>query len=254
MKLFVSKVLLKFLNYKRKHFVIMNFLKTILLSSMVAFLAINFTQAPKGYKAETSEAKKVEREKFAESKEISVDTTSSVVTWIGTKVTGKHNGTFKLSEGKLSVKNKKVVGGSFTIDVNSLDVKDLTQSSGKFKLEGHLKSVDFFEVKKFPTATFEITSIKDYTKPEKYVEQNEEKYILSVPNSLVTGNLELKGIKKSITFPAKITVDKKGNVKTEAKFNIDRTDWKISYGSDKSLGDKFIRPTVHIGFEVIAKK
>ncbi len=233
----------------------MNFLKTILLSSAVAFLATNCSQAPKSDKAETSEAKKVDEKKSAESEEVAVDTKSSVVTWVGTKATDRHDGTFKLSEGKLSVKERKVVGGSFTIDINTLEVKDLTEDKGKGKLEKHLKDNDFFDVEKFPKATFEITNVVGYSKSKKDDgEEKEKKYTLSDPNSRVTGNLELKGIKKSISFPAKITVDKDGNVKAVAKFNIERTDWKLSYGSDKSIKNSFINPTVHIGFDITAKK
>ena len=70
---------------------------------------------------------------------------------------------------------------------------------------------------------------------------------------MITGNLELKGVKKSITFPAKVTMSGE-SVTAEAKFNINRKEWKMSYGADESLKDKFIRPTVHIGFNVTAKK
>ncbi|TAE75338.1 MAG: YceI family protein [Bacteroidetes bacterium] len=232
----------------------MNFLKTILLGTAVAFSVSNCTQAPKSDKAETTDAKKVDEKTSADAQEVSVNTKTSVVTWVGTKPTDKHDGTFQLKDGKLSVKDGSVVGGSFTIDINSLEVKDLTPEKGKAKLEGHLKDTDFFETKKFPTATFEITSVKKYSKSKKADDEKDKKYTLADPNSLVTGNLELKGVTKSITFPAKITVDKDGSVKAEAKFNIERTDWKLSYGADKSLGDKFINPTVHIGFDINAKK
>ncbi len=59
------------------------------------------------------------------------------------------------------------------------------------KLNGHLKNGDFFEVEKYPTATFKITSVK----------KNNDK----VYNSLVTGNLTVKGKTNAVSFPAKIT-------------------------------------------------
>lgn len=231
----------------------MNFFKTVLLGTTITLLATNCSQAPKSDKAETKNAEKVDEKKTTGDEDQNVDTKSSVVTWVGTKPTGKHDGTFQLKDGKLSVKDGKVVGGTFTIDINSLEVKDLTKDKGKEKLEGHLKDADFFEVKKFPTANFEITSVKGYAKSKKDDGDKDKKYTLSDPNSLVTGNLELKGVKKSITFPAKITISESG-VKAEAKFNIERTDWNLSYGSDKSVKDKFINPTVHIGFDIVTKK
>ena len=73
------------------------------------------------------------------------------------------------------------------------------------------------------------------------------------PTHFVTGNLELKGVTKRIKFPAKITISD-GKVNAEAKFNINRKDWGMSYGADESLGDKFIRPTVHLGLNIVANK
>jgi polyisoprenoid-binding protein YceI len=233
----------------------MRLVKIILLSASVALFATNCTQAPKSDKAETGDAKKVDEKKSADATEFAVDTKNSEVAWVGTKPVGKHNGTFKLKEGKVSVKDGNVVGGTFVIDINSLEVKDLKKETGKEKLEGHLKDKDFFESSKFPTATFEIVSVKGYKKSDKAKkgDDKDKEYTLADPTHLVEGNLELKGVKKSVIFPAKITVSEDG-VKTEAKFNIERTDWGLVYGNDKGLGDKFIRPTVHIGLNISAKK
>lgn len=59
-------------------------------------------------------------------------------------------------------------------------------------LTKHLKSADFFDVAKFPKATITSTEIKP----------GGEKGATHT----VTGNLELHGVRKSITFPATITV------------------------------------------------
>ena len=87
-----------------------------------------------------------------------IDSTSKL-TWKGSKPTGTHTGTFNLS-GELTVDGKNITAGTFTIDVASLVNQDLTEKDGKSKLEGHLKSPDFFDVQKYPTAKFEITGIK----------------------------------------------------------------------------------------------
>jgi polyisoprenoid-binding protein YceI len=70
---------------------------------------------------------------------------------------------------------------------------------------------------------------------------------------MASGNLEMYGVTKNVKFPAKMSVAD-GKATARAQFNINRKDWGMSYGADESLGDKFIRPTVHIGFEIAASK
>lgn len=69
----------------------------------------------------------------------------------------------------------------------------------------------------------------------------------------VTGNLTLKDITKSITFPAKIAMAE-NQVTADANFNIDRTQWGIVYGNDKSLGDKMIASEVNMQLHLVANK
>ncbi len=232
----------------------MNTFKTVVFLFLVAFVLTNCEQAPKSDKAKTEDAKKVDDKKSADAKKLDIDTKVSNVTWVGTKPTGKHNGTFAVKEGSISVKEGKIAGGTFTIDVASLKVLDIKETeASNAKLSGHLKSKDFFEVEKFPSATFEITSVEPYKADDTKKDEKDSEYTLKDPTHLVTGNLELKGVKKSITFPAKINLSD-DKVEAEAKFNINRKDWEISYGTDESLGDKFIRPEVHIGFNIATVK
>ena len=86
-----------------------------------------------------------------------VDVAASKVAWFAEKVTGKHNGTVNIISGDIS-SNHGQLGGKFVMDMTSIAVTDLT-GEYKGKLEGHLKSEDFFSTKKFPTSTFEITSV-----------------------------------------------------------------------------------------------
>jgi polyisoprenoid-binding protein YceI len=219
-----------------------------------AFALAACESAPKSDEAKTGEAQKVDSTKTVEAQTLKVDLANSTVTWVGTKPTGKHNGTFNLSEGTISVKGNEVVGGKFTIDINTLKVLDIpAEDEGNAKLTKHLKSADFFEVEKFPTATFEIVSVSPY-KPDTTAktEEKDKEYTLENPTHTVTGNLTLKGVTKSISFPAIVKV-KAGKVEAEAKFNINRKDWGMEYGTDEAkLKDKFIRPTVHIGFKINA--
>ena len=110
--------------------------------SLIAMTAIVWSCGSNGKTVETSEAQEVNE--VAESTSISVNTENSVVTWIGSKPTGKHNGTIAIAAGEVLVSNGAVVGGSFDIDINSLVILDLpADSEWNAKLKGHLMSADF---------------------------------------------------------------------------------------------------------------
>lgn len=216
------------------------------MSTLVVIASFLFWSCEETKKtAETGEAKKVDEKKI-DGNALAVDVKTSSITWaaakgVGKIPAGKHNGTFNIKEGAVYVKEGTLTGGKFMVDVNTLKVLDIPESEpGNAKLTGHLKSKDFFETEKFPTATFEIASIeaiKDSTGA----------------THKVTGNLELKGVKKSVVFPAKISIAN-DKVEAEASFTINRKDWNMNYGSDESLGDKFIRNEVTIGFKLAASK
>jgi polyisoprenoid-binding protein YceI len=158
---------------------------------------------------------------IAAPKVVNVNKSASSVAWLAKKVTGEHNGTVGISAGALSINGNKLVGGNFTIDLKTIKDLDITDAGYNQKFIGHITSGDFFEVEKFPTASFVITK---------------------VAGNQVTGNLTVKGITKSITFPAEIAV-KGGKVSAKANITIDRTDFNIKYGSKKffeSIGDKAI--------------
>jgi polyisoprenoid-binding protein YceI len=154
-------------------------------------------------------------------KVVNVNKSASSIAWLAKKVTGEHNGTVGISAGALNVNGNKLIGGNFTIDLKTIKALDITDPGYNQKFIGHITSGDFFEVEKFPTASFVITK---------------------VAGNQVTGNLTVKGITKSITFPAEIAV-KGGKVTAKANITIDRTDFNIKYGSKKffdSIGDKAI--------------
>ena len=220
-----------------------------------AFLFVKCSQSPKSDTATTDTAKQVDTMAVAKAEPMNVDVASSKVTWVGTKLTEKHNGTFDIKEGSLSVKEGKIVGGNFIIDIKSLKDLDIpAEKEGNAKLVGHLLSKDFFEAEKFPTSTFEVVSVEEYKADnDQDREKLDKEYTLADPTHMITGNLEMKGVKKSIKFPAKVTMAD-GSVTAEAKFNINRKEWGMNYGTDDSIKDKFIRPTVHIGLNIIAKK
>jgi polyisoprenoid-binding protein YceI len=179
------------------------------------------------------------------SKTLKIDTAASTMNWVGKKVTGQHNGTIKITKGEVGLDNSNaVVNGNFEVDMKSIVNLDLDDAEWNTKLITHLKSDDFFSVEKFPTSKFEITNVEtlnDAAKPNF--------------NSTVTGNLTMKSVTKSITFPASIKFDN-GVLSAFADFDIDRTQWDIKYGSGKffeGLGDKMISDNFNISFKITAK-
>jgi polyisoprenoid-binding protein YceI len=173
-----------------------------------------------------------------------VDTSYSKIIWTGTKPVGQHTGTFQLADGGLNFEFGTINGGKFTIDIHSLTNTDL-QGASKKRLEEHIKSTDFFDVQKYPTAVFEITKtmLADVS------------VISVVPNIThsISGNLTLKGVTKNVTFPAAIRMAN-NILEVKANFNIDRTAWGLNYGSEKSLQDRFIHPTVNIELDIKANR
>ncbi|MEM7382309.1 MAG: YceI family protein [Bacteroidota bacterium] len=150
-----------------------------------------------------------------------VKTETSTVTWKAYKVTGSHTGTVNLNSGSLEFEDGKLTGGDFEVDMTSLISTDL-EGEYKGKLEGHLKSDDFFGVETHPTSKLVFTKVK-----------------ASGKNSYeVTGDLTIKGITKAITFDVSIY-----GSKATATLKVDRAEYNVRYGSGsffENLGDKTI--------------
>ena len=156
----------------------------------------------------------------AQSKKI--DAATSKITWIGKKVTGQHGGTINIKEGNLVFAGKKLTGGTVTVDMTSLVCTDLKAGEGKEKIEGHLKSEDFFGTEKFQTSKIVF-----------------KKVVASGKNSyMVTADLSIKEKTNPITFELTVV----GN-NAAAALKVDRTKFDIKYGSGSffdNLGDKAI--------------
>ena len=135
----------------------------------------------------------------------------SKISFVGKKPEGEHKGGFK----------------KFKVDALA-DHEDMSKSSLKIvidteslwsddeKLTGHLKNADFFDVKKYPTATFESTKIEK-------VSDTEIKF---------HGKLTMLGKTEEIVVPAKVDASDE-KIQIVANFKLDRTKWGMSYGKGK---------------------
>ena len=151
-----------------------------------------------------------------------ISVASSNVVWKGFKVTGSHEGNIKFKSGSLTFNGDVLTGGDLVVDMNSMDCTDLT-GGGKGKLEGHLKSDDFFGTAAHPTASIKFTKVVSRGLPGEYK---------------ITANITIKKTTKEIKFNATVK-DGAGT----AAIKIDRTDFDVKYGSGSffdSLGDKTI--------------
>jgi len=151
-----------------------------------------------------------------------INLSTSNIQWKAFKVTGGHEGNIKFKSGNLKFEGETLIGGELLVDMNSIDCTDL-QGGGKGKLEGHLKSDDFFGVTTFPTSSIKFTKVTSRGTAGEYK---------------ITANITIKKTTKEIKFNASL----KGGSGT-ATIKLDRSDYDIRYGSGSffdNLGDKTI--------------
>ena len=159
----------------------------------------------------------------------------STIEWQGFKPTGSHKGQIKITNGEFFANDQGITKGSFTIDMSSIN-----ESENNGKLEGHLKSADFFDIANYPTAKFELTGLD-----------------LVEENTLMSGNLTVKDKTNKITFY--VSLSSEGNEYTISSdtFKIDRSKWDVRYGSKSffdDLKDKFINDDIELKITIKAKK
>lgn len=158
-----------------------------------------------------------------------VDLAKSEFKWTGKKIAGPHYGKVMLKSGTIVEEKGMLKGGEFEMDLNKMTVDDLTGEWAD-KLIGHLKSPDFLEVAKYPTAKLVVKSVKGQT---------------------VTADLTIKGKTAPVTFDVK----KDGNTYAGV-LKFDRTKYGMQYNSKdffdvKALGDKVIDNEVVLDFKVV---
>lgn len=208
----------------KKHTILASLLTASVLATAVAAPALAATEKPAAKKATT----------------LNVDIKKSTVAWHGKKVTGEHNGTVELNKGNLIFDGKKLTGGLIEVDLTSIKNLDVADEGYRNKLVGHLKSDDFFNVEKYPTATLKIT---------KATPKGGNQYDL-------TGDLTIRGKTAPVTFPATVTLDG-NNATATATVVVDRSKYDVKYGSKsffENIGDKMIYDEFDLKVNLVATK
>ncbi len=162
----------------------------------------------------------------------------SAITWEGSmKLTnGKHTGTLASNSSMLKIVKGEVAEGKVGVDMTSLASTD---PNGGEKLDTHLKSVDFFNVAKYPEASFAFSGLEKVDGLEGATHR-------------VDGVLTIKKTAKEVSFPAMLEVSE-GTIHLVASIEIDRTEWDVRYGSNKffdNLGDAAIKDEMLLGLDL----
>jgi polyisoprenoid-binding protein YceI len=201
---------------------------TVVLSALVLLAACGNPATNKS-QAVTGEAAPVNPQTVGGQK-YSITPENSKVEWIGSKVTGHHNGSFQKFSGQVDYSgNPETSRVEINIDSSSITADDP-------KLTEHLKTADFFDVAKFPQATFVSTAIKPGGDKG--------------ASHTVTGNLTLHGVTKAVTFPATIAATPEA-ITVDSSFSINRKDFGINYAG---AADKLIRDDVVLTLKIRATK
>ncbi len=160
---------------------------------------------------------------------------TGAIGFVGSKVTGSHTGDFKKWTGSVALAGGKAEGGKleFTVQTASVVADEASRNDWTPKLEEHLKSADFFDVAKFPTASFTSTEIKAGG---------------SGGTHTVKGNLTLRGVTKVVTFPATLAIKGK-EISGKTEFSINRKDFGLVYAGK---ADDLIRDGVVLKIDVKA--
>jgi polyisoprenoid-binding protein YceI len=203
-------------------------LASILLLSVFAVACGGGSNAPNTSLTEAQNVEKPSGDKAGAQVKFSND--GSSVEWTGRKIGGHHDGGFSKFSGSLTLdkESKNLTYASVDIEIGSIWADNKNETNAD--LTKHLKSDDFFNAEKFPMGKFETAKIEK--KGEKYE---------------ITGNLTLRDVSKSITFPADISITDK-EVAVKAEFNIDRIGFGIKFPGvkDKPIDDKVdIRLDIH---------
>ena len=170
----------------------------------------------------------------------------SSLEWVGSKITGEHNGTINFSSGYVALDNRTIKEGSFDVNMQSIKNIDIKDPTYRGYLEDHLNDDDFFSTDSFPSATLKIIN-----------QFSPDSMTLSLGyNSVIRCELTIKGISNIIDIPAKIEIYN-NHATANGSVDIDRTLYDIKYKSKSffpDIGDKFIYDNFTLTFSLYADR
>ena len=169
--------------------------------------------------------------------------TEGTVNWSAKKAMGDpHNGTINISGGELLVNQGQLLSGNVRMDMHSIAVTNLNDAGEKATLESHLKDKDFFDVKKYPEASFKIEEVLPSNLP--------------AFNWVVRGSLTIKGTSNTVNVPVRMSTDGKTLEAESASFIINRTQWGINFRSGLlgTAKDKIVEDIVPLSIKLKARK
>lgn len=191
------------------------------LALALAMSACANPAADKPHATVSDASQNADASKPAGTETLAITPDNSKIEFVGSKVTGSHNGSFKQFNGTIDLVKDSLEKSRVTVDIDTTSIVTDTD-----RLTAHLKTPDFFDVAKHPKANFTSTKIEPATTPG--------------ATHTVTGNLEMHGVKKSISFPATILVAPDA-ASVNAEFAINRKDFGINYAGK---ADDLIRDEV----------
>jgi len=169
------------------------------------------------------------------SKQYEINTSKSTIVWKGKAVTHSQTGNLSVNSGNFTLENNSVVSGTIEIDMTSLTVSSIPpESENNAKLVEHLKTDDFFNVAKFPTATLTITDGSDMNN--------------------IKANITIKGLTEEITFTLS-SAKKNGVITLTSSLKIDRTKFDVTYSSGnffENLGDHLIHDEFELNVTLVS--
>lgn len=174
----------------------------------------------------------------------SFDRAYSKINWEGKKTMIKEwvdTGSISIESGDITLVDDKITEGKIKIDMNTISAQKTGSGSKEDSLSKHLKSSDFFNVEKFPTSEFILTSLIKTDNKFEYIAE---------------GDITIKNITKTIEFPMTIYMED-GLIFLKTEIVLDRTEFDIRYGSASffnNLGDKVIDNNFILKLELVANK
>lgn len=154
-----------------------------------------------------------------------LDTEMSIINWTGEyfkagTIDHNHEGILKLNSGSIEIADGIIQSGTFELNMNSIDATGLDEET-KAKLIGHLKSDEYFDVAKFPTATVKLRQC--------------------TADKLV-GTITVKGVEMPFEAPASTTVGDDA-VKINGEFTLNFAPYGME-GIGSDADPEYVSPNV----------